>query len=65
MTLAIRLTGLGAQLSFTTFVALLVGDIASQFSPRHPALLFGVFGGSAALVCWRLLYRFFSTFEGA
>jgi len=65
MVLAIRLTGPGAQLSFTTFTALLVADIASQFSRTHPALLFWVFGGTAALVCWRLVRRLFNAFEGA
>jgi hypothetical protein len=63
MAKAIRLTALGAQISLTASVAILSADLASQLAPRHPALVFGVTGGTVALVIGRRLGRFFSALE--
>jgi hypothetical protein len=63
LTRAIRVTAIGARISLTAFVALLMGDLASQLAPRHPALLFGLTGGTVALVIGRQLGRVFRAFE--
>jgi hypothetical protein len=60
---AIRLTAMGAQLSITTLAALLAADLASQVDTGHPALAFGVTGGTVALIVGRSLGRFFRSFE--
>jgi len=49
----------------TASIALFVADVASQLAPRHPGLLFGIAGGTAALLAWRLLGRFFRRVGGA
>ena len=59
----IWLTALGAQISLTAFVAILCADLASQLAPRCPALVFGVTGGTVALVVGQGLGRFFRAFE--
>jgi len=56
---ALRITSLGAQVGLTASIALLAADIAAQLMPRHPAMSFGVAGGTSALLGWRLLGRFF------
>jgi hypothetical protein len=60
---AIRLTALGAQLSISALVALLTADLASQLELRNPGLIFGVTGGTVALVTGRSLHRFFRAFD--
>ncbi len=56
---ALRVTSRGAQVGLTASIALFVADIASQLVPRHPGLLFAIAGGTAGLVAWQLLGRFF------
>jgi hypothetical protein len=64
MALALRLTALGTQVAFTATLALLAGDIASQQVPNEPALLFGLAGGTTAMIAWNLLGRFFRRVNG-
>ena len=62
LAMAIRLTAFGAQVSIAAVVALSCADLASQSDPRHAALIFGVTGGTVAMVVGRLLRRFFGAF---
>jgi hypothetical protein len=51
---ALRWTALGVRVGFTFSLSLVVADIASQFPPPHrQAIVFGLAGGTAALVAWR------------
>jgi hypothetical protein len=53
--LALRLTALGVQAGFTLSMALVAADIAGQLAPPHQrALWFGLGGGTAALLSWRM-----------
>ena len=53
--LALRLTALGAQAGFTFSMALVAADIAGQLAPPHQrSLWFGLGGGTAALLSWRM-----------
>jgi hypothetical protein len=53
--MALRLTALGVQVGFTFSLALLAADLASQLaSPHRQSIWFGLAGGTAALVLWRM-----------
>lgn len=60
--LALKLTSIGARFGLTASIALLVADVAGQLLPQHPALAFGLSGGTSALIAWKLLGRFFGSF---
>jgi hypothetical protein len=53
------MTSFGAQVGLTMSIALFAADTAGQLAPRHPALAFGLAGGTSATLAWRLLGRFF------
>jgi hypothetical protein len=52
---ALRWTALGARIGFTVSLSLVAADVASQFpQPDRQAIVFGLAGGTAALLVWRL-----------
>jgi hypothetical protein len=53
--MALHLMTLGARLSFTLTLALVAADLASQLGPlAQRPIWFGLAGGTAALVFWKM-----------
>jgi hypothetical protein len=61
---AIRWTAFGARFGFAFSMALVAADLSAQFAPpSRPELrpiLFGLAGGTASLLAWRLLGAIFN-----